>query len=123
MSLPIPSNATCDIYRQGRTPPAAPDVAGVPIQLNADFRRREETGEGDGAGFKFTHVALMPKGTDVRDNWDVAGPGNADTIFVPDKNGTGFIVRFVERTGIGTAQEIRRVYVDRKVPNWPTNEL
>jgi hypothetical protein len=121
--LPLSANTTCDIYRQGRSPPSAPDVAGVSIQLSGDFRRREETGEGDGVGFKFTHIALIPKGTDVRDMWDVGGPTNPDTIYVPDKNGTGFTVRFIERAGIGTASEMRRVYLDRKVPTWPTNEL
>src|SRR5262249_44073668 len=29
MPLPIPTNTTCDIYRTGHSPPAAPDVAGV----------------------------------------------------------------------------------------------
>ena len=32
MSL-LQSNTTCDIYRQMNSPPAAPDVAGVPILL------------------------------------------------------------------------------------------
>ena len=37
MTLPLPANTTCDIYRNANAPPAAPDVAGVSIALIAVY--------------------------------------------------------------------------------------
>lgn len=122
-NLPTPPNTTCDIYHFGNAPPAAPDVAGVSILLTADFERRMETGEGDGAGFRWTHVAWMPKGTDIRDGYALGSTGgNFDRVYVPDKNGTAFVVRYVQKMGF-KQMEMRKVYLDRKLPTWPSNEV
>src|SRR5262245_581855 len=108
MSLPITPNTTCDIYRLGAAPPAAPSVAGVRCFLKGDWRGAQEAGDrlrsSGGAPpvsvsntFQWTHVALMDATVDIRDAY--AGAGNLfaglDTLFVPDKNGTKFQVIFV----------------------------
>jgi hypothetical protein len=49
--------------------------------------------------------------------------GNNDKVYVPDKNGTSFVVRFVERRGQGTSADHKRVYLDREAVTWPTTEL
>lgn len=115
-------NTTCDVYRAGSTPPALPDVAAVRILLTADFAAfRMVPGDGMGREFRFTHLALFPAGTDVRDGFDsgASGAATCDTVYVPDQNGTPFAVRFVVRMPDGT----RKAYLDRGLPTWPTNEV
>lgn len=124
MPLPFPQNNTCDIYRFGVTPPAAPTVAGVPCLLLPGYERRAETGEGDAASLRFTHTMLVEVSVDVRDamgNFTVGA--NPDTLYVPDKTGTPFLIVFVERLGLGTPLDRKRVYLDRKKPTWPTDNL
>lgn len=123
--LPLAPNTTCDIYRVGNAPPNPPDVAGVPCYLTpAGYDRFLETGEGEAADLRYTHVLLVALETDVRD--DVAhmvGTGAYDSVWVPSQAGTQFFVVFVERVGRGTALDHRRVYLSRKLPTWPSNEL
>lgn len=110
-------NTTCDIYRSGNGPPAAPDVAGVRLYLKSAFVAGQEQAEGT-SSISFTHIAIVPLDTDVRD-----APG-ADSIYVPDQNGTGFTVQWVERHRTGAvSSDYKRVYLNRNVPNYPTNEL
>ena len=125
MGLPVSANTTCDIYRSGRSPPAAPDVAGVACYLNADYERRMETGESMAASYRYTHVMLVDVAVDVRDGMSfyAGGIGN-DTLYVPDKTGTKFQVQFVERHNRGNAVfDHKRVFLDRAAPTWPTNNL
>src|SRR5262249_8920078 len=68
VSIPGPTNATCDIYRAGNAPPAPPDVAAVPCRFDPDYRRGLEKGEGDTTG-KFSAVMIVSLGTDVRDDY------------------------------------------------------
>lgn len=128
MPLPLPPNTTCAIYRAGRLPPQPPDLAGIPGHLHADFRRRLEIGEGEMPQLRYTHLLLVDLNVDIRDGftgWPQSGPpaGAADTVYIPDPNGTPFIVRFVERRLRGTPTEHLRVYLDRGYPPWPTDEL
>ena len=128
MPLPQPANTTCDIYRQTNTPPAAPNVAGVACHLSSDFIRRLNTNEaGPETDFVFTHVMLVDLATDVRDGFNfwayLASPDGPDHVYVPDKDGTPFRVVFVERHGRGTANDHKRVYLDREIPNWPTDHI
>jgi len=124
MPLPICSNTTCDIYTTGTAPPAAPRVAGVLCQLESDFERRTETGEAKAAGFRYTHVMFVDKATDVRDAFNNGAQGATfDEVYIPDQNGTAFQVRFVERVSRGQAVDVKKVYLDRKLPAWPTNNL
>jgi hypothetical protein len=124
MSLPIPTNTTCDVYRSGNNPPAAPDVAAVPCRLEGSYARRMGRGEGMVAGYRFTHVMLVDPAADIRDALaDYNVGANADTVYVPDRNGTPFRVVFVEVRQRGHAAAVRKVYLDRGTPHWPTNEL
>ena len=90
MSLPLPGNTTCDVYRFGNAPPATPDVAGVVCHLSADYERRMETGESEVAAVRYTHVLLVDLQADLRSGTGSAytAPLNGDTVYVPDRNGT-----------------------------------
>ena len=44
-------------------------------------------------------------------------------LHVPDKNGTGFDVVFVETIGRGTGAAYKRVYLNRRAVTWPSDEL
>jgi hypothetical protein len=124
MGLSLPANTTCDIYRSGHAPPAAPDVAAVRCHLQADYARRMETGESEQPALRFTHALLLDVAADVRDDFDSWGGLVAnDTVYVPDKNGTAFRVVFVERHARGLPADCKKVYLDRHTPNWPTNNL
>ena len=122
MPLPMPANTTCDVYRAGNAPPAAPDVSAVPCLLRPAFREGQESTEGR---TPYTHVMLVAADVDVRD-WYV-GEGaymTQDLVYVPS-GGTAvsYRVRFAERVGRGTPQDHKRVYLDRLIPSWPTNDL
>jgi len=124
MPLPIPPNTTCDIYRDGNSPPAAPDVAGVPCYLVADYGRHTESGEGDPMEFRFTHTMLVTLDTDIRDGYTIgAQTGTQNSVWIPDQNGTQFYVRFVEVKARGTPGAHKKVYLDRLLPTWPTDNI
>src|SRR4051812_10613953 len=110
MSLPIPANTTCDIYRSGVAPPAAPSVAGVLCHLVADFAHGLETGESVTPANRFTHVILVDATVDVRDDYNVGSIGGSpDSLYIPDKNGTAFKVTFVERRLKGAGSDHKKV--------------
>jgi hypothetical protein len=121
MSLPI-TNTTCDVYRSGTGPPAAPAVAGVPCYLTPKGSSNQTTPY-------FTHLLLVEPTVDVRDDLSggtlAYGPG-ADRVFVPDQNGTEWRVLLVRRVGRGTSADHKQVLLMRvagaAVP-WPTDEL
>jgi hypothetical protein len=77
---------------------------------------------------RWTHFALVPLNTDIRDPYLGGLTGlnvsaGQDTVYVPDKNGTKFQVVFVERLNRGTAQDCLRAYLQRTAPSWPTQQL
>lgn len=121
----IAVNTTCDVYRAGNSPPAAPDVAGLHVYLTGAFDQRVERGEGYAGAYRYTHFLLAELDADIRDGQGAGSPPftNADTVYVPDRNGTPFRVVFVDRSGYGGAMDCRRVYLDRLGPSWPTDEL
>jgi hypothetical protein len=126
MALPLAANTTCDIYRTGNAPPAAPDVAGVACNLRADWRTGQDSGDRAGlpGGLAWTHVMLLAASVDIRDAY--AGGltfAEQDSVYIPDQNGTPFKVIFIERVNRGAASDHKRVYLDRQLPTWPTNEL
>ncbi len=124
MATALPGNSTCDVYHGGSAgPPAAPDVAAVSGRLLADFGGRMELGESEDKQFRYTHVLLVDAGADIRDGFGAWASGGGDTVYIPDKNGTAFRVVHVEITSPGGAGAARRVYLDRKLPPWPTNNL
>jgi hypothetical protein len=128
------TNTTCDIYRNAHSPPAAPDVAAVPILLEPDFRSSHEAATiSSSTSSRWTHQALCDVSTDIRDGYQGPGggsqagqevvPSGQDHVWVPDKNGTPFEVIFVERVGQGTDGDCLRVFLQRKAPTWPTSNL
>jgi hypothetical protein len=124
MALPVPSNTSCDIYRNGNAPPAAPDVAGVPCYLTCDWRGGQEAGDRNSVNLTWTHVMLIEINVDLRDSYVGRGIfSQQDTVYLPDQSGTAFVVVFVERLQRGTAHEHKRVFLDRQQPTWPSNEL
>src|ERR1700737_675373 len=103
MSTPIVPNTTCDIYRTGNAPPAAPDVAGVAIALKPDWRGANQKGFYQIAALTGTHIAYMGPTVDIRDRYKgLMTSGNQDFIWIPDQNGTRFTVTFVQVIGLGT---------------------
>ncbi len=125
MALPVSPNTTCDVYRNGNAPPAAPDVADVSGHLRPAFREGMSVNEYDMATpIAYTHVLLIDAAVDVRDAYvGQRGHVQQDTVYIPDQDGTPFVVMFVERVNRGLASEHKRLYLDRGLPTWPTNEL
>jgi hypothetical protein len=124
MPLPIPPNTTCEIYRTGRAPPAAPDVALQRCHLLADYERRMETGESEARALRYTHVLLLDPLADVRDGFNQFGQaGTEDGVYVPDRTGTRFRVVLVEPQDVGLPTHHRKAYLDRCAPTWPTTNL
>jgi hypothetical protein len=127
MSLPVPPNMTCDVYRFGTSPPAAPAVAGVRCYVRPSSRHLFNTG--DSAGVYHTHLMLVPADTDVRDGWgaNLPGPGvgtDPDSVFIPDKTSAVlYQVALVQRVARGTALDHKRVYLIRASVSWPSNDV
>src|SRR5262245_52013879 len=92
------NNTTCDIYYSPNVPPAAPDIAATACALVARFAQGQEASEGD-TTFQWTHLLYLDAGVDVRDSYPNAP---SHRVYVPDKNGTGFDVVFVELVNRGT---------------------
>jgi hypothetical protein len=122
MALPY-SNTTCDIYRASNGPPAAPDVAGVKCALEPRGQSVLTTGT-------YTHVLLVGPTVDVRDGF-ISGsfspnPTQADSVYVPDRNGVKYVVVLVRRKGRGTALDHKQVLLERVSSgsvNWPTDDV
>ena len=115
MTIPI-ANVTLDIYREGNSPPAAPDVAAVPGHLSPTFRLGLHRGRLLDPAQRFSHVLLVAADVDVRDIYDagtlVAGH-EPDTAYIA---GDPYRVVFVERRQRGTAADHLRVYLARGTP-------
>lgn len=125
MSLPVAPNLTCDIYRFGSGPPAAPAVAAVPCYLKSDWRGGAEAGDRTNSSVSsWTHILLVDVAVDIRDGYiGLQNQSAQDTVYIPDQNGTRFLVIFIERVQRGTPDEHKRVFLDRQTPSWPTNNL
>jgi hypothetical protein len=125
------SNTTCDIYRTGNAPPAAPDVAAVSCYLAPVLPGSQgplpASTQLDLQGI--THTLQVPLATDLRDDWPggvfVYGPA-ADKIYVPDKNGVRFDVVLVRRFGYGSGSDYRGALLIRTsggLVAWPSNDV
>jgi hypothetical protein len=130
MALPMPSNVTVDIY-QGANPGSAvpggsPRVPGVPGYLKPDVYRGRH---GSANWLRWTHVVIVPSGTDVRDAYNsqldpARNNTAADTVVVTDSSGkkVPYYVVFVEEAFRNTAYAQLRVYLDRFQPaQWPSD--
>jgi hypothetical protein len=119
MSLPMPANDTCDIYRSGNSPPSAPDVASVKCFLMP-------LGQSTLTTSSYTHVLYVDAAVDVRDNFissSFSPGGSADNVYIPSQSGTKFAVVLVRRYGKGTPSDHKRVLLLRQAPTWPTNDV
>jgi hypothetical protein len=114
-----PNNTTCDVYHDPNVPPADPDVAGQACALVARFAQGAEASEGD-EEFRWTHLLYLDADVDVRDSYPNTP---VHRVYVPDQDGTGFDVVFVELVGRGGAARYKRVYLDRREVTWPSDEL
>jgi len=125
MTLPIVTNNTCDIYRAGRAPPAAPDVAAVPIALKPDWQGANDKGFYQVSALMWTHVMFVQPHVDIRDKFTGSmTSADQDTVWIPDQNGTRFKVIFIQRISEGTAGDHKQVFLDRNpAPPWPTDNL
>jgi hypothetical protein len=100
-------------------------VPGVPCYLKPIYMQGLERGEGDSTSLKYTHSLLVDVTADIRDAYNLQVIGATyDTVYIPDKNGTAWIVVFTEMVDIGVAAyQHKRVYITRKLPTYPTNNL
>jgi hypothetical protein len=120
-SMPVPfTNTTCDIYRAGITPPAAPAVAGVPCFLAPKGLSTLTT-------LNYSHVLYVDWRTDIRDSQATIStgiPAGADRVYVPNRNGSWFTVVLVRRLGRGTAFDQKQVILARQATmTWPSNDV
>lgn len=106
-TLPFKTNQTCDVYRSGNAPPAAPDVPQVPIYLENRYQDIKP-------GSPYTHIVRFAVGVDIRDT---------DGLVVPDQTQNTFTVVFVARVGKGTSADHKIAYVNRTNAIWPTDDL
>ena len=127
------ANTTCDIFRSGHATSGTPDVAAAACLLTPDFAQAHSVQTTGTTTMRWTHIALYPLATDIRDGYLGGGPTGEtvpsgwDTVCVPSKTGTAFAVIFVERihqaTGGGPNSDYLRVYLQRQTPSWPTNNF
>jgi hypothetical protein len=113
------NNTTCDIYHDPNVPPTTPDVDGVACCLVARFQQGSESSEGDQT-LRWTHLLYLSADIDVRDSYPNT-PTNR--VYIPDQDGTGFDVVFVELVNRGKPTKYKRVFLDRRDVTWPSDEL
>jgi hypothetical protein len=129
--LPVTSNVTVDIYRTSNPASPVPQgtaaVKGIAGYIRPDVRSGRY---GSASWLKWTHVLILPSGTDVRDAYnsqlDPSRSNNsADTVVVTDSNGNKvpYYVVFVEDAFRGTSLAQIRVYLDRFQPTWPSDGI
>ncbi|HWG41747.1 MAG TPA: hypothetical protein VN688_03105 [Gemmataceae bacterium] len=119
MSLPVPPNATCDVYHGTNAPPSTPDVAGVSCYLEERFRNIKPIG--GSPGLIYDHILRVAWDLDIRDDYN--GVTSSSKVYVPDQDGTEFQVVAVARVGRGTAVDHKIVYLQRGNAPWPTNDV
>jgi hypothetical protein len=125
MANPYRTNTTCDIYRTGNAPPAAPNVAAVPIAFHGDWEKGQSAGTRNIPALVYTHKAHMNIGVDIRDCYTGAMNNTIqDTVYIPDMNGTAYKVVFVARVNRNTPYDHYNVYLSRTpAPPWPTDNV
>lgn len=113
-------NTTIDIWRSGG---GAAAFTGVACKLLPDWG--SDRSDRRVSALRFTHIAEVGLTVDIRDGYTGAdGLTAPDTVYVPQTtDGTPFTVIFVERLGYGTPNDLKRVYLERATPPWPTNNL
>ena len=115
MPLPIPPNVMFVVLRTGFAPtPARPGF------LDSAY----EAGATGVPWMRYTHVLLADPSVDVRDAFnDFDTPGTPDQIATPDASGTTWDVVFVDRPQRGQAAAVVRIFLCRRLPTYPTQEV
>jgi hypothetical protein len=107
MPRPLPvlgANATADVYIAPNAPPAAPDLAGLPIYLQPRRRNIKPTDPYD-------YVIWIDPTVDLH---DVSGA--QPSFYVPDRSGLQYVVYYVQIEGRGTAYARKACYCRRNNP-------
>jgi hypothetical protein len=126
MALPLVPNTTCDIYRAGVTPPAAPAAGNIRCHFRpapAPAAAKLETPVGT---ILYTHVLLVEAAVDIRDPYVGAGGSGSpeDGVYVPAGAASPrYQVVFVDRVGRGGPNDHKRVFLERQAPAWPSDNL
>jgi hypothetical protein len=122
------TNQLCDITRWDGTL----GTAGVSFFLTEDYASAHFPSVTGTTTGRWTHIGLFDVSVDIRDAYQPGasfadGFGSTfDTVYVPNHASltkVPYQVVFVERLGRGTAQDMKRVYLQRGVPGWPTASL
>jgi hypothetical protein len=131
MALPIPPNVTVKIYRNSN--PNNPVPTGNPaVTVSGYLQPFVRAGRyGSAQWLRWTHILVLPSGTDVRDAYNSQLDPNrsnslADTVVVTDSanNVVPYYVVFVEDAFRGTSYAQIRVYLDRFQPQqWPSDGI
>src|SRR5258708_38061514 len=116
MSLPANCfTTTCDIYRPFGAGSAT--TTGVPCRLMPDLAAGR--GAGSGALVSWTDYIDVADTVDVRDGCTRTAGADAvtfhdgDEVRIPNGSGSRFVVVWVERVNLGTAQAFQRAYLLR----------
>lgn len=108
-------NLTCNVYTAANfLMPAR--IAGQACQLRSPQHVHEGSVSTSGAGLTFAMHLLFPVGTDIRDNFQVAGH---DGIECPAGSGCQYQVLSVNDVGKGFTNEYR-LAIASKTGVWPT---
>jgi hypothetical protein len=107
--MAIQPNTTCDIYRNGNAPPAAPDVAAVPCYVVSCYDLGRERGEKEDINRRFVARMYVNPNVDIRDPFNqwTTQANTRDTVYIPDKTKIGYNVNFVERVNLGQASDAK----------------
>jgi hypothetical protein len=116
-----PGVTTCDIVHSG----GGPNVLNVPIKLFSSYSLCGLNGYYNGP---WTHIILLPAGTDIRDEYDAgAQPGGQDTVYVPSGAGasrTPFLVSFVTNySPTPAAAGMIKAFVNRGLVPWTATKV
>ena len=133
MALIVPPNVSVDIYRTAN--PSAPYTLGTfSATVRGYLKPAVQNGRfGSASWLKWTHLLLLPPGTDIRDAYNSQlDPSRdntkGDTIVVHDSTTSStkvaYYVAFIEEVARGSSAVHLRAYLDRFQPNsWPTDAV
>jgi hypothetical protein len=121
---PFLANTTADTYRPADpmppNPPASPQQTAVPIHLGGDWASSHVAQTTSGTTFRYTHVAIAPTWSVIKDGYSGDGMGGEsnngdyDTLFIPDKSGTKYTTIFAEIVKNLVGPSYKRVYLQRQ---------
>jgi hypothetical protein len=125
MSNPFKTNLLADIYWNYQGVPT-PDISAVPCTLVPCWEDGQAHGTRAVAGLMYTHMAHFEPTLDIRDRY-VGAMGidavNVPIIYAPTGGGTIYDISFVERVNKGQRADHKIAYLNRRTPQWPTDNV